>query len=221
MAELPIALSPALSERLASAFDIEGKIVRALDALGPVAGRDVVLVDGAAPAIRQGLDALAATLVDVALGTPLRLGVADGSADAVIGLWSPFRGVVAADLAEADRVLRPGGRVLAVHDYGRDDVSALLGERPEYGDWSRRDGPFLRGGFRVRVLHCWWTFASLEVAASFLEDAFGELGAAVAAGLKRPRLSYKVAIYHRSRAEPGSAGTDAQPSGGDASPRGG
>ena len=46
-------------------------------------------------------------------------------------------------LAEVDRVLRPDGRLLVVQDYGRDDVCRLRGELPEYGAWSRRDGPYL------------------------------------------------------------------------------
>ena len=66
--------------------------------------------------------------------------------------------------------------------------------------WSRREGPFLRGGgFKIRVLHCFWTFESLEDTRAFLEEAFGERGVAVAAGLRRPRLSWNVAVYHRWR----------------------
>ena len=79
-------------------------------------------------------------------------------------------------MAEAARILRPGGRLLALHDYGRDDVSRLHGERPEYTDWSRRDGPFLRGGFKIRVIHCFWTFESIEDGQGFLAEAFGEPG---------------------------------------------
>ena len=86
-----------------------------------------------------------------------------------------------------------------VQDYGRDDVSGLRGDLPEYGDWSRRDGWYLTNGFRIRVIHCFWTFDSIDEARSFLVDVFGGPGAAVAAVLRRPRLSYNVAVYHRSR----------------------
>ena len=101
-------------------------------------------------------------------------------------------------MAEADRVLRPDGRLLVVHDYGRDDVSHLRGDQPEYGSWGRRDGWYLTHGFRVRVIHCFWTFDSMVETAAFLTDAFGAVGDQVAATLKRPRLSYNVAVYHRT-----------------------
>ena len=180
-------------------MDREAKIVRGLDALGPLAGKTVLLVDSDGGAVRGGIDAVAESVIAAPLTQPLRFAVANASVDVVVGLWSAFRGVDADELAEVDRVLRPGGRLLVVHDYGRDDVSRILGDRPEYGKWGRRSGPFLTGGFRVRVLHCWWDFESMEAAAAFLGDAFGESGAAVAATLKRPRLSYNVAVYHRTR----------------------
>lgn len=205
MSDLPFPLTADLAERLATALDVEGKILRGLEALGPVAGRDVLLVDGAGSAVASGLEALGARTIHQALATPFRTELPDGSVDVIVGLWSGFRGAEAADLAEADRVLRAGGRLLVLHDYGRDDVSRLAGERPEYGAWSHRTGPFLGGGFRVRVLHCFWTFESQAAAAAFLADAFGPAGADVASTLKRPRLSYNVAIYHRSKSNGAAA----------------
>jgi hypothetical protein len=194
-----VALPSELERSLVRALDRAGKLVAALDALGPIADRDVLVIDASGGPIIEGLVAAGARLTSVQAQTPFRLDAPDASADVVVGLWSAFRGVDRAEVAEVDRVLRPGGRQLAVHEYGRDDVSRLYGERPEYGDWSRRTGPFLSSGFRVRVVHCFWEFDSLEETARFLVAAFGAAGSSVAASLKRPRLSWNVAVYHRSR----------------------
>ena len=216
MTDLPFQLSGPLAARLEGAVDVEGKLVRALDALGPLAGRDVVLLGVPAGGLTRRLAEAGIATVRVPLATPLRLDLPDASADVLVSLWSGFRGVEAPDLAEADRVLRPGGRLLVVHDYGRDDVCALRDpDAPEYRAWSRREGPFLRGGdFRIRVVHCFWTFPSIEDAASFLVEAFGDRGEAVASRLKRPRLSWNVAIYHRWQRGVEPAGTAAAVGGG-------
>ena len=199
VSDLPFQLPPEAARELASVLDVEGKILRGIEALGPVAGRDVLLVDAAESMVAVGLGGLGARVHHEALAAPFRPSAAEESIDVVVGLWSLFRGVTAEDLAAADRVLRPGGRLLVVHDYGRDDVSRLQPDREEFGAWGRRNGPFLGAGFRVRVLHCFWTFASQEATTTFLESAFGTAGTDVAATLKRPRLSYNVAIYHRTR----------------------
>jgi hypothetical protein len=202
VAQFPVELAPDLASRLRRAFDPEAKIARALDALGPVGARDVIVVDGAGSPVTEAIAGLGARVVEVSPEMPFRLAAPDASADAIVGLWSSFRGTSPEERREVDRVLRPEGRHLVVHDYGRDDVSRLFdGEREEYGAWSQRTGPFLRGGFRVRVLHCWWTFETLEDAADFLAAAFANRGAELAQTLRRPRLAYNVAVYHRSRGE--------------------
>lgn len=201
VADLPFDLDPQISERLVAALDVEGKLTRTLEALGPIGDRDVVVV-GCGDEERRRLAGAGArlTLVDPlvpgsASGWPL----AEGSADVVLAAWSAFRGVEPAELAEADRVLREAGRLLVVHDYGRDDVARLRGDIPEYGAWSRREGPFIASGFRIRVLHCWWTFESFDEARSILGAAFGEAGERLAADLKRPRIAHNLAVYHRTR----------------------
>ena len=199
MSDLPVALPSELERVLVRALDRAGKLVAAIDALGPIADRDVLVVDGSGGPIIEGLVAAGARLTSVPASSPLRVDAPDASADVVVGLWSAFRGVDPAELREVDRVLRPSGRHLVVHEYGRDDVSRLHGDRPEYGAWSQRTGPFLTGGFKVRVVHCFWEFESMEVTIAFLTSAFGEVGATVAETLKRPRLSWNVAVYHRSR----------------------
>jgi SAM-dependent methyltransferase len=201
VADLPIDLAPGLSERLARVLDVEGKIPRALEVLGPVRGRDVVLVDGAGGIRARQLIDLGARVTLVESSGPAPFDAPDDSADVVVALWSAFCGAVPDQLAQAARLLRPGGRLLVVHDYGRDDVAAMRGDIADDGTWSRRDGPFLGNGFKIRVVHCWWTFDTLDDARGFLADGFGEAGRDIGARLTRPRLSYNVAVYHRTFGE--------------------
>ena len=202
VSDLPVALPDPLARRLAAALDVEGKIPRALDALGPLADRDVAWVDGEAGVLVDRLIELGSRIRPISRDdTAGHARTPKPWADALVAAWSAFRGFDAEEMAEADRIVRAGGRLLVVHDYGRDDVSRLSAdgqERPEYGLWSRRDGPFLGNGFKVRVVHCWWTFDSVDDARTFLGEAFGEAGQRLAAALTRPRLSYNVAIYHRT-----------------------
>jgi SAM-dependent methyltransferase len=199
MSNLPNLVSPELEPAFVAALDPTAKLVAALESLGPIADRDVVVVDATGGPFVGAMSSRGARVTSIDVTNPLLLPMPDGSADVVIGLWSAFRGVDGAEVAEVDRVLRPAGRHLVVHDYGRDDVSRLHGERPEYGPWSHRTGPFLTGGFRVRVVHCFWEFDSQAATTTFLDAAFGAPGAALALELRRPRLSWNVAVYHRTR----------------------
>src|SRR3990172_10794842 len=58
VSDLPLQLGADLAGRLATALDVEGKIVRGIEALGPIAGRDVLLVDGAASPLVAGMEAV-------------------------------------------------------------------------------------------------------------------------------------------------------------------
>jgi hypothetical protein len=207
-----------LEESFLRVVDTEGKLTAVLQDLGPVAGRDVVLLDaGRGYRLRQ-LSEIGARVKPVsfppACGEADALAIVaelpDGAADVVVVPWSELAVPGSAFVAAAERLLRPGGRLLLVHDYGRDDVWSLRPElRDRQVDWSQRRGPFLGAGFRVRVIHCWWTFESIEQAHELLGAAFGEVGVEVAGRMKRPRLEYQVAVYHRSlAAEPAADAAD-------------
>ncbi len=195
-----------LEEAFLRVVDVEGKLIAALSDLGQLAGRQVTLLDSTGSYRERQLAVAGADVTAVAFRDPLdeaavRARIAElpiGAADAVLALWSPQAIPGSRFVAEAERLLRPGGRLLLVHDYGRDDVWSLWPDRQaSQVEWSQRRGPFLGAGFRVRVVHCWWTFESIEQAHELLVAGFGELGSQLADGMKRPRLEYQVAIYHR------------------------
>jgi hypothetical protein len=206
MADLSMAVADvAIRQRLASRVDAEGKIARALSALGPIDGRQVVLLDADGGLRARQLTELGAVVTSV-VGSATD-GLPDGMADVVASLWNGFHGApgeTEREIAEAERIARAGGRLLVVHDYGRDDASRVLGDavrEAAQAGWGPRLAWFLANGFKIRVLHCWWTFESLAEAAELLEAGFGAAGAAVAAAMTRPRLAYKVAVFHRTLGE--------------------
>lgn len=226
VADFPFPSDPSLRDRLEECIDPDGKIPRALEALGPLAGRDVVLLDAdggwrARQLVGLGARVLALTaeeadltvlsqqlraalasgMASLSAGTGLATGLPDGSADAVVSFWTGFRGGSDEEVAEAERILRPGGRLLVVHEYARDDLSRLRPDAVarEAIAWSRRDGWFLLHGFKIRILHAWWRFPDLEAMRVLVEAVFGGVAAQSVARVSRPRLSWKVVVYHRDR----------------------
>jgi hypothetical protein len=216
MPDLSVALPTAeMEDAFLRVVDVEGKLIAALEDLGPVAGRDVVLLDAGRGFRKRQLDEIGARVTAVAFPDPrdeaaavaLLAELPAGEAHVVVVPWSEHATPGSAFIAEAERRLHPGGRLLLVHDYGRDDVWSLWPDlQARQVEWSQRRGPFLMAGFRVRVIHCRWTFQSIDQARDMLEAGFGELGVELADRLKRPRLEYKVAVYHRSAAGPSSEG---------------
>jgi hypothetical protein len=199
VSDLPIGVPPDYAAVLRLVLDREAKLDRALQSLGPLADRDVLAVDPGPDQVARWTAAGARLTTVPSIRDAAARALPDGSADTIVSTWTGFRGVERAEIAAADRLLRPGGRLLVVHDYGRDDVSRLRGDQPEYGAWTRRDGPFLTNGFRVRVIHCFWTFDDLGSARSLVGALFGSAADEVTATLKRPRLTWNVAVYHRTR----------------------
>jgi hypothetical protein len=215
MPDLSVAFHrPELEEAFLGVVDVEGKLIAALEDLGPVSDRDVVLLDAGRGFLERQLTAIGSRVNAVAFPDPLDEAAAlarvaelpAGEADAVIVPWSELAVPGSRFIAQAQRLLRPRGRLLLMHDYGRDDVWGLWPERRDRAvAWSQRRGPFLGDEFRVRVIHCWWTFKSAEQARELLTAGFGPPGVELADRMKRLRLEYQVAVYHRWASGPEAA----------------
>ena len=160
-----------------AAQDVDGAIWTALRELAPFAGRDVVDVGCGEGFHLPVFAAEAASVVgvephpplvrrararglDVREGSAERLPLDDASVDVVHARTAYFFGPgCEPGLAEAERVLRPGG-VLAVVD-----LDATV---PPYGEWMRADIPhydpaaaerfFARQGFTMQRIRTTWRF---------------------------------------------------------------
>jgi hypothetical protein len=233
VADLPFEPADAGStQRLLRAVDAEGKIPRALEAHGSFAGRDVVLF-GASPERARWLTESGARLTVVAdpAAEPVAESVAnpaaepdwpsDASADIVVAFWAAFDGPDRAEqLAHAERLLRPEGRLLVVLDYGRDDLDVVRGPERTASlvERSRRDGWFLSQGFRIRVIHTFWRFETIEEGGELLRAAYGPAAEPAISRLRRPRLAHNVAVYHWTR-DVGASGGPERPAAAEPAPR--
>jgi SAM-dependent methyltransferase len=225
VADLPFEPADAGStQRLLRAVDTEGKIPRALEAHGSFAGLDVVLF-GASPGRARWLMEVGARLTvaagagadpaaELAADPAAELAAdpdwpSDASADVVVSFWSAFDGPDRAEqLAHAQRLLRPKGRLLVVLDYGRDDLDVVRGPERTASlvAWSRRDGWFLSRGFHIRVIHTFWRFETIEEGGELLRAAYGPAAEPAISRLHRPRLAHNVAVYHWTRDSGASSG---------------
>ena len=165
--------------------------------------RRVVGVEPHPPLVRRARARVAGSAtVEVLPGSAQRLPLPDASVDVVHARTAYFFGPgCEPGLAEADRVLRPGGRLVIV------DLDVR--HRP-YGDWMLADLPsydprevdefFVRQGFRIRPVETQWRFSSradlesvlrIEFSAKVAARAFAEV-----AGLTLP-VGYR--ILHRAK----------------------
>jgi len=129
----------------------------------------------------------------------------------VVAFWEAFDGPDRAELlARAQRILRPSGQLLVVLDYGRDDLDVVRGpdRTADLVAWSRRDGWFLSRGFRIRVIHTFWRFETIEEGGELLRAAFGPAAEPAIGRLRRPRLAHNVAVYHWTREAAASGAAD-------------
>ena len=215
-----------LHARLGDLVDPERKVLAALERITPISGKRIADVGtgiGHYPMLlarrtgrTYGIEA-DETLRDTArqraadahqpnirivAGEPERLPLRDGAVDIVLsGAIEPDDASLPA-VDEALRVLRPGGRLVVIGYYGRDDLASLL--EPEvvahaFKATQRRTGWWLRNGFKIKVVHTRIDIADAALALELLPRLYGDRGRAYLMGPHPPSLELKLGLFHRGR----------------------
>lgn len=217
---------PELHARLGDAIDPDRRVLAAIERIVPLSGRRIADVGtgighypmllarrtGRTYGIESDPELLAAARrraagahqpnIRIVEGEGTRLPLRDGAVDIVLtGRIDPEDGSRAA-IAEALRVLRPGGRLIVIGYYGRDDVASLL--EPEVvahamAATQRRTGWWLRNGFKIKVVHSRIDLRDSSTAHELLPRLYGDRGRAF---LMRPHpetISLKLGLYHLAK----------------------
>ena len=215
-----------LHERLGAAIDPERKVLAALERILPIGGKRIADVGtgighypmllarrtGRTYGIESDPELLATARrrateshqpnIRIVEGDPTSLPLRDRTIDIVLtSRISPDDGS-AAMIAESMRVLRPGGRLIVIGYYGRDDVSALL--EPEVVAHAReatqrRTGWWLKNGFKIKVVHARIDLGDSATAHELLPRLYGDRGRAYLMGARRFSLRLNLGLYHREK----------------------
>lgn len=216
----------ALHERLGAVIDPERRVLAALERITPLSGKriadvgtgighypmllarrmgrtygiesDPALLDAA----RTRADASHQPNIRIIAGEPEHLPLRDGAVDIVLSASIEPDDSSRAAIAEAMRVLRPGGRLVVIGYYGRDDVAGLL--EPEVVAHAlqatqRRTGWWLRNGFKIKVVHARLDLGDDLTAHELLPRLYGDRGRAFLMGPHPTSLELKLGLYHIER----------------------
>jgi SAM-dependent methyltransferase len=214
---------PALHARLGAAIDPERKVLDALERIVSLSGKRIADVGtgiGHYPMLlarrtgrTYGIESDAALLdaarrrvvrshqpnIRIVEGSSTALPLRDGAVDVVLtSLIDPDDRSLDA-IAEARRVLRPGGRLIVVGHYGRDDVAALL--EPEVVEHAmeathHRTGWWRRNGFKIKVVHARLDLGDAATAHELLPRLYGDRGRAYLMHGHGPALRLNLGLFH-------------------------
>jgi SAM-dependent methyltransferase len=135
-------------------------------------------------------------------GESTALPLRDAAVDIVLhGLIDAEEGSLPA-IAEALRVLRPGGRLVVIGYYGRDDVAPLL--EPEVVAHARqatqrRIGWWLRHDFKIKVVHAHLDLRDEEAAHAILPRLYGDRARAFLMSSHPSMPKLKLGLYHLAK----------------------
>lgn len=222
---LPAWLEPdaALLARLGELLDPDRQVLAALERITPISGKRIADVGtgiGHYPVLlarrtgrtygierepellrvaRERAEATHQPNIRIVEGGGDQLPLRDGAVDIVLSgqiepddRWLPA-------IREAQRVLRPGGRLVVIGYYGRDDLVTLL--EPDAVERAldatqRRTGWWLRNGFKIKVVHSRLDLPDEATAADLLPRLYGDRGRAFLAAPHRRSLKIRLGLYH-------------------------
>ncbi len=115
--------------------------------------------------------------------------------DVAYATWAYFFGPGSEPgLKEVKRVVRPGGDIVVVQNYGHDELSRFWAPREsECETWPAW---FSGHGFTCDVVDTVWRFRTQDEALAVLEFLWGEPARAYVLESGKLEFGYKVAIYH-------------------------
>lgn len=219
-------LDPALHARLGEMIDPDRKVLAALERIVPLAGKRIADVGTGIghypmllarhtgrtygiesdPALldiaRQRASAAHQPNLRIVEGGPEALPLRDEAVDVVLcGLIDADDASLPA-IAEMLRVLRPGGRLVVIGYYGRDQVASLL--EPEVVAHAleatqRRSGWWLRHGFKIKVVHSRLDVSDPATALELLPRLYGDRGRAFLMAPHPASLTLKLGLYHLAK----------------------
>ena len=136
-------------------------------------------------------------------GAPTALPLRDAAVDIVLHGLIEAEDAALPAIAEALRVLRPGGRLVVIGYYGRDDVAPLL--EPEVVAYARqatqrRSGWWLRHGFKIKVVHARLDLRDVEAAHAILPRLYGDRARAFLMSSYPPLPELNLGLYHLAKA---------------------
>jgi len=216
---------PVLHARLGAAIDPDRKVLGALERIVSLSGKRIADVgtgighypmllarrtgrtygvesdpDLLAEARRRAADSHQPN-IRIVEGSSTALPLRDGAVDIVLTSQIDPEDASLPAIAEARRVLRPGGRLIVIGHYGRDDVAALL--EPEVVAHAmeathHKTGWWLRNGFKIKVVHVRLDLGDSATAHELLPRLYGDRGRAYLMGAHRPSLRLNLGLFHRS-----------------------
>lgn len=217
---------PTLHRRVAELFDPDRKVLGALERIVPLSGKRIADVGtgiGHYPMLlarrtgrTYGIESDPRLLAEarrraaeahqpnirIVEGAANRLPLRDGAVDIVLsGTIEPDDHSLP-EVAEALRVLRPGGRLIVIGYYGRDDMARLL--EPEVVAHAReatqrRTGWWLRHGFKIKVVHVKLDLRDQDAAHELLPRLYGDRGRVFLMSAHPPTLELKLGLYHLAK----------------------